>query len=302
MKLLLSYSVVIPTYNSSGKIKNTLKSINNQNEKPDKVFLVDDCSVDIEKLQFISDMQEFKFLNIEIIKKELKSNAAESRNLGWIKSNSDIVFFLDSDDCWGKEHVSKSLIIYKNNDAVECVFTGFVEVNGDKLKYSSLVYNDKTPSDVYIFNKKGDFRSSTVSVRNSLKNKVMFDNKANKHQDWDLFFNFNLNNINIIQIKDYTVNIFVSDQSRMSAKNNVMASLYFVNKWKEKLSVNSNDKIIKKMLAISVFNLNIDEVRQIATEFKKNNISFKLRILLSFCYYNPRVSSRIIMFFLKSNR
>lgn len=83
-------SVVVPIYNSSSYIEQTLKSIQDSCEGYEiEAILVDDKSKNIEAVKII--LEKFPFAML--IEKEEKSNAAHSRNIGFEKSQYEKVFF-----------------------------------------------------------------------------------------------------------------------------------------------------------------------------------------------------------------
>ncbi|HDT3623894.1 TPA: glycosyltransferase, partial [Klebsiella pneumoniae subsp. pneumoniae] len=88
-------SVVIPTYNSSRYIADTILSISDYypEEKLD-VILVDDCSEDVQDLKHV--ITRFNF--VRLCEKTKKTNAADSRNIGIKEAKYNNVFLLDSDD------------------------------------------------------------------------------------------------------------------------------------------------------------------------------------------------------------
>ncbi|MCB0750666.1 MAG: glycosyltransferase, partial [Ignavibacteriae bacterium] len=79
---MYAFSIVIPIYNSSTYIEKNLISNISRIDKNDRyeIILVDDCSADIEKIKQIIN----KYENIFVIEKEKKSNAADSRNIGFL--------------------------------------------------------------------------------------------------------------------------------------------------------------------------------------------------------------------------
>lgn len=90
----MNYSIVIPTYNCEGYIKNNLMNLDDYIPKNTELILVDDGSSD-NTPKIITDFKKNRkntkvFLNNHI-------NPATQRNFGWMKSRCDIVIFLDSD-------------------------------------------------------------------------------------------------------------------------------------------------------------------------------------------------------------
>ena len=101
-----SVDIVLPNYNSYPYIQETLKSIVNQNFKNWKLFIVDGNS-NIESKKILKEYSHYPNINIIWLKKNKK--AGFCRNLAIRNSKSDYIAFIDSDDIWEKEKLSKQL-------------------------------------------------------------------------------------------------------------------------------------------------------------------------------------------------
>lgn len=109
-----SFSIVIPTYNSSKTISETILSVLNQNYKNFEIIIVDDGSTDntVKIVKSIIDRR------IRVFKIKRSGGPAKPRNYGIKKSKSNWICFLDSDDFWKKNklYVLSKLINKKNFD------------------------------------------------------------------------------------------------------------------------------------------------------------------------------------------
>lgn len=84
----LSFSVVIPVYNSLAFLPDALKAVKAQNLQASEIIIVD--SEDCQKTAKLAEQYNASYYNIA-------NNIAEKRNLGAAKATSDIIVFLDSD-------------------------------------------------------------------------------------------------------------------------------------------------------------------------------------------------------------
>ena len=104
-------SVVIPTFNREGFIKQCVVSALQQSKKPDEVIVVDDGSSDktwdvLRTLGF-SDSKEEKNSLRYIFQRNKGVSAA--RNLGIKASKFRYIAFLDSDDLWLEKKLEKQI-------------------------------------------------------------------------------------------------------------------------------------------------------------------------------------------------
>lgn len=216
-------SIVIPTYNSSGFIKNTLNSIEVINNNDYEVIIVDDRSDDIEILEKILS----KYKNVLLVKKTSKTNAADSRNIGYSKAKGKFVFFLDSDDYYKENHIQRRIDLHIAT-GMDIIFGNYLkDMNG--IKSNLLVWNGQDFRD-YLLLKKGDVRSSTISIfKQWNENFIPFDAQSYKHQDW-IFAIKNQDRKKFYFDKMYSVQI--NDRSgNMSSKQNIKASDYFIREY-----------------------------------------------------------------------
>ncbi len=216
------FSVVIPVFNSADYIADTLKSIDIASSSDDyEVIIVDDCSDDIDDLKDILTL----FNNTLLIEKSEKSNAAESRNIGFLAARAPCVFFLDSDDHFTKNYVDNR-IEYHNKSQYGLIFGNFIVKSVERERYSNLpTYHEQNMRD-YLLVEQADFRSSVISIDKRYYNNTLFDENSQKHQDWIFAFKCWDNNENIGFDKNYGVIINVGRETRMSASLNVNASDY----------------------------------------------------------------------------
>lgn len=221
------FTVVIPIFNSTGYISDTLKSIEAASKSSEyEVILIDDCSSDIDKLKKIVS----SFVNVRLIEKVSKTNAADSRNIGFLNSKSDYVFFLDSDDHFISGCIDSRITLHKESKA-GIIFGNFITKLGSVERKSLLPNYNKEDMRDYILIKKGDFRSSVISIDKKYHNKTLFDELSQKHQDWIFAFKCWDHKEKITFDEQYSTVINVDRSSRMSSSMNINASRYLCEKY-----------------------------------------------------------------------
>ena len=121
--------IILPNYNSSKFLKQTLNSIIMQTYKNLKLIIIDDCSDDKTK-NILKKYLKDKRIKIFWLKKN--NGAGFCRNYGIKKSKSPYVAFIDSDDVWKKNKLEKQIIFMKKNK-FSFSYTNY-ETFGDKKK------------------------------------------------------------------------------------------------------------------------------------------------------------------------
>src|SRR5690554_971609 len=89
-------SVIMPTYNSSSFVDESIKSVITQTYKNWELIITDDCSND----NTFSVVKKFESLDkrIKVYKLDVNSGAAVARNNSIKYANGHFIAFLDSDD------------------------------------------------------------------------------------------------------------------------------------------------------------------------------------------------------------
>ena len=121
--------IILPNYNSSGFLKQTLNSITMQTYKNWKLIIIDDCS-DNKTKNILKKYSKDKRIKIFWLKKN--NGAGFCRNYGIKNSKSPYVAFIDSDDVWKKNKLEKQIIFMKKNN-YSFSYTNY-ETFGDKRK------------------------------------------------------------------------------------------------------------------------------------------------------------------------
>ena len=124
--------IILPNYNSSKFLKQTLKSILSQTYKNWRLIIIDDCSdyktIDILK-KYIKDQR------IKIFWLKKNKGAGFCRNYAIKKTKSPYIAFIDSDDIWEKTKLEKQINFMTQNNYL---FTyTYYETFGEKKKIIS---------------------------------------------------------------------------------------------------------------------------------------------------------------------
>ena len=158
----IKIDIILPNFNSSDSIKETIKSIIDQTFKNWKLIIVDDCS-DKKTRTLLKKFSKNKRIKIYWLKKN--KGAGYCRNYAIKKSKSPYLAFIDSDDIWKKDKLETQLRFMENNNYL-FTYTNY-ETFGKKIKFIS-------PAKEYDFKKFVNDTSICTSTmiikRNILKN------------------------------------------------------------------------------------------------------------------------------------
>ena len=109
-------SIVIPTYNHAEYLQQALYSVVNQTFHDWEAIIVNNFSDDA-TLQIIEQFNEPRF---RVINFHNHGVIAASRNEGIRNSSAPVIAFLDSDDTWYKDKLSKCMSEFENGAKVVC--------------------------------------------------------------------------------------------------------------------------------------------------------------------------------------
>jgi len=185
-----SIHTIIPYYNSSGSIADTLNSIKNQLKLPVKITIINDCSSknEFEKLQEICSNYK---LNIEIINLNKNIGCGNIRYFAMkniVKSSkSNIFHFLDSDDLVHPNFYLFSLNYnFKKNTIVSYSHLSFSNIK--EIDFSKNIDFNPTLS-VNKFYKQGSPSKNILFIKNKNFNIPSDYAHRLRFEDW-IFYSF----------------------------------------------------------------------------------------------------------------
>ncbi|WP_251360143.1 glycosyltransferase family 2 protein [Kangiella sp. TOML190] len=124
--MIIETSIITPMYNSEKEIVDTINSVLSQSYKHWELILIDDCSSD----RTIEVVNKFATLDkrIKLLRLEKNSGAAVARNMGIEHSQGRYIAFLDSDDNWSTNKLTKQVDFMKRNN-YKFTYTAYNKVN-----------------------------------------------------------------------------------------------------------------------------------------------------------------------------
>ena len=158
--------IILPNYNSSKFIKETIKSILRQTYKHWKLIIVDDFS-DNKTREILKQISNKK---IKIFNLNKNYGAGYCRNFAIKKSSSPYLAFIDSDDVWKKNKLKNQINFMEKNNFL-FTYTNY-ETFGDKIKK---IINPKKLN-FFNFIKNTSIATSTMMVKRELVGNIRFTN------------------------------------------------------------------------------------------------------------------------------
>ena len=184
-------SVVVPLYNRADLIVDTLDSVLQQSYRPLEIVVVDDGSKDNSqaRVQDWAGLLQDNEVQVKLVSQE-NAGANAARNRGVEESQGKYIAFLDSDDCWLPDKLSKQLAAFAANEDVGGVYCGLRNVDletGEKeplmprtypqgnIIREMLIHDVTAPTSCWMVRK-----SAILSVG-------LFDVTLPARQDWDMW-------------------------------------------------------------------------------------------------------------------
>jgi len=180
-------SVIIPTYNREGMLKEAIDSVFLQDYPEKELIVVDDGSTDATESLCRSYGDRLRYLHTE------NRGVSHARNLGIRESKGDLVAFLDSDDVWLPEKLSVQINYLNKHPEIHICQTEEVWIRDGKRvnprlvhkKHSGWIFDECIPLCIV--------SPSAVMIRRSVFEDVgLFDEEMPACEDYDLWLRASL--------------------------------------------------------------------------------------------------------------
>ena len=185
-------SVIIPTFNRAKFIGKAIDSALNQTFKNREIIVVDDGSTDGTASVLKAYGQAVRCIN------QLNGGVSAARNTGIREATGEWLAFLDSDDEWTEEYLSKQINLAEELSRVcmqtaDCVFIGqdgrknsYFEMNGAAAEFKGEDYLFVREPFSFVI-RHGPWQvGSTVIRREAMRNAGLFDTSLTISEDLDL--------------------------------------------------------------------------------------------------------------------
>ncbi|MFW0718249.1 glycosyltransferase family 2 protein [Pedobacter sp. N23S346] len=174
-------SIIVPCHNSAKFITETLNSVVAQDYKSWELIIIDDQSKD--DTCAIVEVFASKYSNIQFIPLPGNKGVSNARNLGMTKAKGKYIAFLDSDDIWLENKLSRQ-VAYMEDKMLPMTFCAYNRINEDGAIISGVTpapftysYHQLLSHNIIIF--------STSMVLKSAIGDIQFSPAG--HEDWIFF-------------------------------------------------------------------------------------------------------------------
>jgi glycosyltransferase involved in cell wall biosynthesis len=181
-------SVVIPAYNASATIINSLKSVFSQTYTDWEIILIDDGSNDdtLDVLEiFLKSLSEIDLGKIKLIK-QINQGVSKARNVGLEAASGQWIALLDSDDTWMNTKLERQMEILQQNPVID--FLGANRKGEHYVSFLNIKFGVLTRLSPINLLYKNFFATSTVIFKREIVSEIgYFDEKQGYCEDVNYF-------------------------------------------------------------------------------------------------------------------
>ena len=272
-------SVIIPTYNRTLELKESIASVINQTFQDYEVIVINDGGPDVAKR--IAD--SFRSNKIHYYKLSKNKGRPGARNEGLVRAKGKYIAYLDDDDIFYDNHLEILVNFMEVHPKIDVAYTNawwvYGEIGNNKFKpHYKKTYGGRPNK----FNKNKLFEGNYISTLNIMHKKSslvevgIFNEELPQLEDWDLLLRM-ATKLTFQQINQITGeyrwrdnNLSVLGKSEMNFWNSMLGSYYSFFRGKVALA--------KYYLYKSEFNKAdeyLDEIKDEYPNYYKNAISLR---------------------------
>lgn len=172
-------SVIMPVYNAEQFIIESVHCVLNQNYKSIELILVDDASTDKSVETVLSHFDDKRIRIIDNIRSKGVSGA---RNTGILASIGKYVCFLDSDDYFDADCISKRVDFLEKNQNSNCVFCRTVLVDPKRNKLDWVL--EAKPIVSFEDFHGNPIHTNSIMIRKSNMGSILYNETMTNGEDW----------------------------------------------------------------------------------------------------------------------
>lgn len=182
-------SVVIPTYKRFDTLSRAIKSVVFQTYKNIEILVVDDNEPEDSYSNEVRKMiDSLNIPNLKLITQNKHINGAAARNAGIIQAKGEFIAFLDDDDMWLPEKISKEIKFLKNLPKyVGAVSSRKVFYKDGKINHISEFWKSDSSQNFKVISKQQNIQTCTLLIKRTYLDVTgYFDPTLRRHQEVQL--------------------------------------------------------------------------------------------------------------------
>jgi glycosyltransferase involved in cell wall biosynthesis len=234
--------VIIPAYNASTYIKETINSVLQQSLLPSRIIVIDDGSTD-RTVEIVKTIES----NLITLIKVKNGGVSRARNVGIAASKADFIAFLDADDLWMPEKLEKQIKALEASKSAGIAYTGtsLIDAEGKDIPNSTgePYIEGNVFTDILFYERPIYGSASSVMVKRKILDfSGYFDEHLNYSEDVDLWVRlaaisqFTFTSDVLVKIRQH--NQSATRQHNKNRKVEILAQhLLYLNKWAGKLEL-----------------------------------------------------------------
>ena len=184
-------SIIMNCYNGEKYLKDSIRSILNQEYQNWELIFWDNKSKDKSKIFYL----KFKDKRLKYFCAKKFTNLYAARNLAIQKAKGDIITFLDVDDLWLPSKLLKQVYFFNKNKNVELIYSNYFNIKKYfGINFKSLQFKYFLPSGFITNQLLNSYCVGwlTVGFKRSIIKKKLFNEKLNMVADFDFIINLSL--------------------------------------------------------------------------------------------------------------
>ena len=202
-------SVIMPAYNCADYLGEAIRSVLNQSHQDLELIVVDGASEDN-----IDDViKKYEKDTRLIYRKMPKCSIAAARNCGIKLAQGELIAFLDGDDLFLRDKLSKQVKFFKKNKHFDICYTDSIYFNSDTGKEEPCTYYHFS-GDIFCYIKRNNFiHPSAATARKKIFKENLFNEEIPPHEDWEFFLRLAYKGVNFAYMKEPLSKIRVREKS-----------------------------------------------------------------------------------------
>ena len=213
-------SVIMPNFNGYLFLKESINSVLEQSLENIELIIIDDCSFDDSRSEIIRLVKGNP--KVGIVFNEVNFGSGNSRNIGIYLAKGEWIAFLDADDIWLKDKLSKQIEFAKQTNSV-MLFSSYGKIDESGVVLKNRIYLRSTKISYQSLLRENQIGCLTAMYHSGMIGKYYMSSHRNK-QDYFLWLSILKKGHEALGIIDVTALYRVHKNSATNKKHRLLFS------------------------------------------------------------------------------